>query len=55
MFRSHTCHKLKSFNCFRSNMTTESTQSSTANTPMLTRPLFQPTSAVVSYGIKDTD
>ena len=53
MFSSYTCRKLKSFNCFRSNMTTESTQSSTANTPMSTQPLLQPTSTVVSYGIND--
>ena len=55
MFRSHMCRKLKSINCFRSSMTTESTQNSTANTPMSARPLLQPTSTVVSYGIKDTD
>ena len=34
MFRSHECCKLKSFNCFRSNMTIETTQNSPANTPM---------------------
>ena len=49
MIRVCSCHKLnKSFNCFRSNITTESTQSSNVSN----QPLLQPTSAVVSYGIK---
>ena len=55
MIRSSSCHKLKSFNHFKSNTTTESTQNSTANTPLSAQLLIQPTSTVVSYGIKDTD
>ena len=62
MSKSYVC-KLKSqscipdsFNCFRSKrmpIAVESTQSSTANTPTSTQPLIQPTSTVMTYGIKD--
>ena len=62
MSKSYMC-KLKSqscipdsFNCFRSKrmpIAVESTQNSTANTPTSTQPLIQPTSTVMSYGIKD--
>ena len=62
MSKSYMC-KLKSqscipdsFNCFRSKrmpIAVESTQSSTANTPTSTQPLIQPTSTVMTYGIKD--
>ena len=55
MIRSPSCRKLKSFNRFKSNTTTESTQNSTANTPLSAQLLIQPTSTVVSYGIKDID
>ena len=55
MIRSPSCHKLESFNCLKSNTTTESTQNSTANTPLSAQSLIQPTSTVASYGIKDTD
>ena len=62
-FRSHLCHKLKlplcihiSFNYqyFTTNMTNESSQNSTVNTPTSTQPLLQPTSTVTSYGTTDS-
>ena len=47
----------KYFCCYTSKripVTVESTQNSTANTPTSTQPLIQPTSTVMSYGIKDS-
>ena len=44
---------LDSFNCFRMPIVVESTERSTANTPTSTQPLIQPTSTVMTYGIKD--
>ena len=57
MFRLRLCHKLKfplcirkCFSRLRSHTTNESTQNSTANTPMSAQPLLQPTSTIFSYG-----
>ena len=62
-FKSYKC-KLNSQRCIhkyfccytskRISNTVESPQNSTANTPTSTQPLIQPTSTVMSYGIKDS-